>query len=32
MNSVFFCAVRPSIGNCSATAVNDAVTALLDAL
>jgi hypothetical protein len=32
MNGVFFCAIRPSIGNGAATAVNDAVTALLDAL
>jgi hypothetical protein len=32
MNCVFFAAVSPSIGNCSATTVNDAVAALLDAL
>jgi hypothetical protein len=32
MNCVFFGAVSPSIGNCSATTVNDAVAALLDAL
>jgi hypothetical protein len=32
MNTVFFCAVCTGVGNCATTAVNDAVSALFDAL